>query len=118
MENINNLNSTLFDIYQKHILRTVPQNIHFQERVAMMALGLAGEAGELVNILKKELFHKHPSNPEKIKDEIGDVLWYITALASAYDLKMSDVVSFNIEKLAKRYPDGFSYERSINRPEP
>lgn len=79
------------------------------------ALGLAGETGEVVDYLKKTLFHGHPMDEMKLADELGDVLWYLSALATRYGFSLEFVARRNIAKLAKRYPEGFSTEASIAR---
>lgn len=86
------------------------------ERALFMgALGLAGEAGEVADALKKAVFHEHGVDRDMIVKELGDALWYIAFLSSALGSSLEEVAAKNVEKLRKRYPDGFSYERSINR---
>lgn len=80
-------------------------------------LGITGEAGEVADLIKKEYFHQHPRNPEKIKDELGDVLYYLAMCASLYEWTLDEVAQHNMNKLAARYPNGFESERSINRSE-
>ena len=81
------------------------------------ALGLCGEAGEVGDLVKKHLFQGHELNREKIIDELGDVAWYIAETAYALGVDLETVLAGNIEKLKKRYPEGFSAERSIHREE-
>lgn len=78
-------------------------------------IGLCGESGEVADIVKKCVFHKHPLDIENIENELGDVLWYVALCCNAINVSMEDVMQLNIDKLKKRYPDGFSEERSINR---
>lgn len=80
-------------------------------------LGLAGEAGECVDIIKKHLYHGHKLDKEKLKYELGDVCWYVALLASLIGENLDSIMIANVEKLKERYPDGFSHERSINRKE-
>ena len=115
------------DLYQYNALRTAGTSDEAAQIYA--ALGLSGEAGELMELLqglnvktgkiadltKKLFFHGHPYSPEKFLDELGDVAWYLAVLAHSHGYKLSEVFQFNIDKLQKRYPDGFSSERSINR---
>lgn len=82
---------------------------------ANYALGLNGEAGEVGDIVKKHLFHGHELNREDLVNELGDVLHYISGLAKMFDIPLQEIAEKNIEKLRKRYPEGFSKERSINR---
>ncbi len=79
------------------------------------ALGLAGESGELVDYLKKGIMHKHGLDTTKVKDELGDILWYICGIATTIGIPLQDIMEHNIDKLKKRYPDGFSYDASKNR---
>lgn len=72
------------------------------------ALGLAGEAGEVADTIKKAVFHRHPFDRDEVIKELGDVLWYVAALCSKLDVPMSEVMERNIAKLIKRYPDGYS----------
>lgn len=87
---------------------TEPENLTRQERRAMAALGLAGETGEVVDMVKKDLFHPHKTiNPADLMLEIGDVLWYLAALAAAYGYTLEQCAVANVHKLNKRYPNGF-----------
>lgn len=78
-------------------------------------LGLAGESGELIDYIKKVIFHKHELNLYHVEKELGDILWYVSQLARVLNLDMGDIAETNIEKLKKRYPNGFSTEKSVNR---
>jgi NTP pyrophosphatase (non-canonical NTP hydrolase) len=83
--------------------------------LGIATLGLAGEAGEVADLVKKYLGHGHPLITDKLLEELGDVLWYIAAIASLNGHSLSYVANMNIEKLKRRYPDGFSEEASRNR---
>ena len=102
------------DLYQEEVQRTVGTKDYI-ETVVMTAMGLAGETGEVVDALKKYVFHDHSLDKEKLKLELGDVAWYLAALCNALDISLQDVIEANVEKLRKRYPDGWSAERSKNR---
>jgi NTP pyrophosphatase (non-canonical NTP hydrolase) len=101
--------------YQMEALRTAAMSPAWRDRRGIFALGLAGEAGEVADIIKKELGHGHPEDPAKIAIELGDVMWYIAVLADEYGLSLSDIATMNITKLKARYPEGFSTEASLNR---
>lgn len=81
----------------------------------LAALGLAGEAGEVVDLIKKHRFHGHDLDREALVGELGDVLHYLAAEARCHGIKLEEVARHNIAKLAKRYPNGFSHEASRNR---
>ena len=103
-----------FNKYQRLALRTTNQ----EAAKIYPLLGLAGECGEVIDYMKKVMYHGHEFDKKKLSSELGDILWYISVLASTYDIDLNDVAKNNIEKLAIRYPDGFSEERSKNREYP
>jgi NTP pyrophosphatase (non-canonical NTP hydrolase) len=79
------------------------------------ALGLAGEAGEVADNIKKIIYHGRPFNEEmkdKIRKELGDCLWYISMIADAMETTMEQLAQGNIDKLLERHPGpgvDFSY---------
>ncbi|GGI41968.1 nucleoside triphosphate pyrophosphohydrolase family protein [Mammaliicoccus stepanovicii] len=102
--------------YQQLARRTMgPINDEPIQSLINGALGLTGESGEVADIVKKHVFQGHDLNKEDLIDELGDVMWYIASCASALDINLEDVGFRNIEKLQKRYPDGFKEEDSKNR---
>jgi len=82
------------------------------------ALGLTGEAGEVADLIKKAILHRHGFS-EKTKQalhaELGDVLWYVSALCEVLGFTLDSVMRANIKKLQERYPEGYSSEASIKR---
>jgi NTP pyrophosphatase (non-canonical NTP hydrolase) len=108
-------NHLSFNEYQKLAGRTAGAGGDGERRLIIAALGLAGEAGEFANLIKKLTAHGHDISPETLADELGDVLWYVAEAATACDLNMGDIAQENVHKLQERYPEGFAQERSINR---
>ena len=106
-----------FDEYQQLAARTLARDRSHEQQLANAALGLTGESGETAEIIKKHLFHATPLDRDAIIKELGDCLWYIGAFATVPDVSPDDIAQRNIEKLRKRYPDGFDPERSRNRTE-
>lgn len=104
-----------FNEYQELAARTLNSDITHNEMLSMLSMGLAGESGEVVDLLKKHVYHQHRLDIGKLKKELGDVLWYIAGLSTVYGIPLSAIAEININKLKERYPDGFSVERSINR---
>jgi len=105
------------DMYQKVALTTA---IYPREQAIIYpTLGLAGEAGEVANKVKKIIRDGSDSKDEKlvseIKAEIGDCLWYIAVLANDFDIKLSDIASTNLEKLEKRKEKGTIHGSGDNR---
>jgi len=88
---------------------------HDLEQFLGATVGLAGEVGELLNLVKKARWHQHVVTQDEFAEELGDVLWYVAECATAFDLQLSDVALQNINKLAARYGGKFSAERSQNR---
>lgn len=86
-----------------------------RDRLVNGVMGLNGEAGEVIDIVKKHLFQGHPLEEEKIIDELGDVMWYIASIATSLNMPLELVLEHNIAKLKKRYPEGFSEDKSVNR---
>lgn len=103
-----------FKDYQDKIQRT--RNFKDTELVNY-TLGLVCEAGEFGDIIKKHLYHGHDLDLEKVKSELGDIMWYIGNVCNVLDINLEEVADKNIEKLEKRYPNGFLEEDSINRTE-
>lgn len=106
-----------FKEYQNLAKRTANDNNEERYKLANYSMGLSGEAGEVTDYVKKVVFHGHEMDNQKLKDELGDVLWYIANLAAVRGIELEDIASRNIEKLKKRYPEGFSEERSKERVE-
>lgn len=79
------------------------------------AVGLNGEGGEVIDIVKKHIFQDHDLDQEKLLDEAGDCLWYLAELAAGMHTTLEEIAWHNVEKLRERYPQGFSAERSRNR---
>lgn len=100
--------------YQKLAMRTAnPECINLSN----VGLGIAGEAGEVADLIKKHLHHGHELPREEMIKELGDVAWYLALGCTAIDVDMETVLQRNIDKLKARYPEGFSSERSIHREE-
>lgn len=103
--------------YQAAVRRTMGDHLSHEEAMANWCMGLAGESGELIDVVKKHLFHGHELPVEHVRKELGDVLWYVAALATSLELDLDDIMRANDAKLRARYPDGFDPERSQNRNE-
>lgn len=101
--------------YQKQAMRTLNRNLSKQEILLNGVMGLCGESGEAIDIVKKHMFHGHPLDKEALKKELGDIAWYLAETAYALDMPLEDILKTNIEKLKQRYPEGFSESNSINR---
>ena len=103
--------------YQKLAMTTLNNELDKKQILTNAVMGLCGESGEACDIVKKHLFHGHELDREALIKELGDVAWYLAEAAEALDVSLDEVFERNIAKLKKRYPEGFSSERSINREE-
>lgn len=106
-----------FDEYLEQSKRTAVElnNNNKDPQLVMSGLGIAGEAGEVADEIKKILFHGHPLNAQKLMKELGDVLWYAARICAILNVSFDEVAQMNIDKLKSRYPNGFEKERSLNR---
>lgn len=103
--------------YQKLAMRTLNPEIDKKELILNAAMGLCGESGEVIDLVKKHLFQGHDLDDEKLIKELGDVAWYLAEAATALNVNFSEILEKNIKKLENRFPDGFNSNRSINRGE-
>jgi len=105
--------------YQKAAQRTANQAISDVEKLINGVMGLCGEAGECIDLVKKMLYQGHDKREtmDKLAEELGDVMWYAAETAEAIGVTLDRVMLENIAKLEARYPGGFDPERSRNREE-
>lgn len=80
-------------------------------------LGLAGEVGELNDLVKKAIFHEKEVDTEHLKKELGDVMWYVSMMCQSMGWELDEILQMNVDKLMARYPDGFDTVRANNRKE-
>lgn len=101
-----------FDDYQKLAMLTKKEMESKQKQLEYAVLSLSGEVGELANLLKKKVYHNKPGiDNDAFIDEASDVLWYLSCLADALGITLSEIATFNIEKLKKRY-NSSSYDEA------
>lgn len=101
--------------YQNLAMTTLNRELSQKDILINAVMGLCGESGEAIDIVKKHLFQGHDLDREKLAKELGDIAWYLAEAATALDMDLEDIFDANIEKLRKRYPEGFDAERSIHR---
>ena len=101
--------------YQALAARTSNKELSKDEHLLNGVLGLCGEAGEIADLIKKQNYQGHKKDIEHIAKELGDCLWYAAETASAIGYDLETIMKMNIDKLRKRYPDGFDPEKSQNR---
>ena len=103
--------------YQRLAMTTLNPALSKKDVLINGVMGLCGESGEAIDIVKKWLAQGHDLDKEKLAKELGDICWYVAETATALDLSLEDIMEANIEKLKKRYPEGFDADRSIHRAE-
>ena len=103
--------------YQKLAMTTLNPELSKKDVLINGVMGLCGESGEAIDIVKKWLAQGHELDHEKLKKELGDICWYLAETATALDCDLEEIMAANIEKLKKRYPEGFDSSRSQNRQE-
>ena len=101
--------------YQKLAMVTLNPELSRRDVLLNSVMGLCGESGEAIDLVKKHLMQGHDFDREKFAKELGDIAWYLAEAATAIDMELEDVLQMNIDKLRKRFPEGFDPEKSIHR---
>lgn len=101
--------------YQRQAMTLLNPALNRKDVLINGVMGLCGESGEAIDIVKKHLHQGHPLDKEKLAKELGDIAWYLAETAYALDIPLEQILRMNLEKLKNRYPEGFSTERSMNR---
>ena len=101
--------------YQQLAMTTLNPELCKRDVLINSVMGLCGESGEAIDIVKKWIAHGHELDKDHLAKELGDIAWYLAEAATALDMDLEDILQANLEKLKQRYPDGFSCERSRTR---
>lgn len=101
--------------YQQLAMTTLNPQLDSKDVLINSVMGLCGESGECIDIVKKWLAQGHELNKEKLIDELGDVAWYLAEAATALGVSLESVLQHNVDKLKARYPQGFDSAKSITR---
>lgn len=104
------------DTYQQLAARTINKDLSAPEMEKHALHGMVGEIGEIHSLYQK-VYQGHDMDYEHLGKEIGDLCWFIAEFCTVLSINLSDVMMENIEKLKKRYPEGFSVEESLHRAE-
>ena len=103
--------------YQDLAMTTLNPELSKKDVLINGVMGLCGESGEAIDIVKKHLHQGHELDKEKLAKELGDIAWYLAETAWALDIPLEDILQGNIDKLRRRFPEGFSTDRSVMREE-
>ena len=109
--------SSIISLYPLLVEKTRRSDLSIEEQMKNASMGLTGEAGEVVDIIKKYAYQGHELEIEELIDELGDVIYYLCWLCILLQIDFSEICFNNMNKLTKRYPNSFEAERSINRTE-
>lgn len=101
--------------YQELAMTTLNPDLNKKEVLINSVMGLCGESGEAIDLVKKWMAQGHDLDKEHLAKELGDIAWYLAEAATALDLQLEDILKANIDKLKKRYPEGFESKRSQDR---
>ena len=101
--------------YQKLAMTTLNPELDKKDILINSVMGLCGESGEAIDIVKKHLHQGHELDKQHLSKELGDIAWYLAEAATALDMELEDIFKANIEKLKRRYPEGFNTQKSIER---
>jgi NTP pyrophosphatase (non-canonical NTP hydrolase) len=101
--------------YQRAAARTINPSLTTEQRLVDAAAGLAEEAGEVLGLVRKHVFMRHGLDRARLITELGDALWCLTGVAAAAGTSLDEVAAANIDKLRRRYPDGYSDAASLHR---
>ena len=101
--------------YQTMAMATLNPELSKRDVLINSVMGLCGEAGEAIDIVKKWMAQGHVLDKEQLVKELGDIAWYLAEAATALDLPLEEILRANIDKLKQRYPNGFETERSLVR---
>lgn len=102
--------------YQKAAARTINNRLDWAQQAMHALHGMSGEVGEIHSLYQKS-YQGHDVVFAHLKNELGDLLWFIAEYCTAMDWKLEDVAIKNIAKLKARYPEGFSEDKSLHRKE-
>ena len=100
------------DDYQKEAMTLLNPALTEKDVLMNALMGLCGEAGEAIDLMKKHLYQGHELDRQKLVKELGDVAWYLAEAATGLGMLLSEIMQGNLDKLHRRYPQGFDTQRS------
>ncbi len=93
--------------YQKFVSTIAKRFDNKNEEIMTWGLGVAGEAGDIAGCIKKTFAHEDDQTAG-IRENLGDTLWYVAAIANYFDWDLEEIFEENVDKLKKRFPNGFT----------
>lgn len=103
------------EIFQREARRSLRDDLPYEAMCSNMCMGLAGEIGEVIDIMKKHIYQGKELDITDVIEEVGDVLWYIANFCNVNNITMDECMENNIKKLRKRFPNGFTIKDANQR---
>ena len=103
------------EIFQREARRSLRDDLPYEATCSNMCMGLAGEIGEVIDIMKKHIYQGKELDITDVIEEVGDVLWYIANFCNVNNITMDECMESNIKKLRKRFPNGFTTKDANQR---
>ena len=103
------------EIFQREARRSLRDDLPYEAMCSNMCMGLAGEMGEVIDIMKKHIYQGKELDITDVIEEVGDVLWYIANFCNVNNITMDECMESNIKKLRKRFPNGFTVKDANER---
>jgi NTP pyrophosphatase (non-canonical NTP hydrolase) len=107
--------SEIISLFTTNVRRLFVKPQNRTHRAIHASVGISGEAGEIADCLKKHWIYGEELDLDNLREELGDLLFYLVALADLYSIPLTEVMQCNIDKLSIRYPDGYTDHAAIAR---
>ena len=104
-----------FEEFKLNVMKTAPENDDKHWHLLHGIMGISTETGELMDVMKKKLAYNKPADVVNVKEEIGDVLWYVAYIIHTQGWDIESIMERNIEKLRVRFGEKFSLDKAIHR---
>lgn len=101
--------------YQKLAMSTLNPELTKKDVMINSVMGLCDESSEDIDIVKKWMAQGHELDKEHLAKELGDIAWYLAEAATALEIPLAYIFQANIDKLKKRYPEGFDIQKLLVR---
>lgn len=109
------IRATSFTVHTEDGVTDMADRSHILSAQIHHAMGISTEAGEGVDIYKKAMAYGKVIDPNHLREELGDLIWYVAHLAHIYGWSMEDLMQVNVNKLRARYGDRFTAHAALNR---
>ncbi len=97
--------------YQKFVKKTAKKFDSPSEEIMVWGLGISGEAGDVASCIKKTFAHDNDQK-KGVRENLGDTIWYVTAISNFFGWELEEIIKENMKKLSKRYPEGFKIKKA------